>query len=276
MTCDLHIHSCYSFDGHASIADIAHAAKMHGVDIIAITDHCDMLDGPEGYSSYLSKEQERIHTFEELPSKENGPEVLLGIEIGNAQDYPNRTRQFLASRHFDFIIGAIHFLPDGSDIYKLPYPSPEEIDNMFRLHYISMKKLVDMGGFDTLAHLDYPVRVLKGKVSTTSIAQYRELVEPILKGLVEKNIALEVNTRGTYDWQNRVGPEDWVLARYRELGGKYLTIGSDAHTIAHVGRGFQEAIRALKRNGFDSYTIFRNRQPIQIPIDQQIAPLYKQ
>ena len=38
---------------------------------------------------------------------------------------------------------------------------------------------------------------------------------------------------------------------------------------------FSGQIDALKRNGFESYTIFRNRQPIQIPIDQQIAPLYK-
>lgn len=271
MTCDLHIHSCYSFDGHASVADIMRSAKSHGIDVIAITDHCDMLDGPEGYSSYLFNEQERIRAFEDLALKESGTELLFGIEIGNAQDFPKRTRQFLASRKFDFVIGAIHFLPDGSDIYKLPYSSSGEIDRMFRLHFSSMKKLVDMGGFDTLAHLDYPVRVLKGKVSTTSIAQYRELIEPVLEGLVEKNIALEINTRGTYDWQNRVGPEDWVLTRYRELGGKYLTIGSDAHTTAYVGAGFQEAIRALKRNGFDSYTIFRNRQPIQIPIDQKIV-----
>jgi histidinol-phosphatase (PHP family) len=83
---------------------------------------------------------------------------------------------------------------------------------------------------------------------------------------VQKNIALEINTRGTYDWQNRVGPEDWVLERYRELGGKYVTIGSDAHVTKYVGAGFTEAAAALKRTGFDSYTIYKDRCPVQIPL----------
>lgn len=267
MTCDLHIHSKFSFDGHSSVLNIVQAAQEHGVDIIAITDHCDMLDGPEGYSSYLHNEQERIQAFEEDIPENCATEVLYGIEIGNAIDFPERTRQFLACRQFDFVIGAIHFMPDGSDIYKLPYASAEEIDSMFRAYFLSMQKLVDMGGFDTLAHLDYPLRVLKGKIPSASVSQYRDLIEPILEGLVKKQIALEVNTRGTYDWQNRVGPEDWVLERYRDLGGQYITIGSDAHTTTYVGAGFQEAISALKRNGFHSYTIFRNRQPVQIPFD---------
>ena len=267
MTCDLHLHSIYSFDGKASVADICKAAKDHGVDIISITDHCDMTDGPEGIISYLNNEQARIAAFQELAANNSGVEVLYGVEIGNPYDMPERTAEFLSTRKFDFIIGSVHFLSDGSDIYYLPYSTPEEIDSMFRDHFISMKKLVDLGGFDTLAHLDYPVRVLRNKIPDTSVIRYRDLIEPVLETLVQKNIALEINTRGTYDWQNRVGPEDWVLTRYRELGGKYVTIGSDSHVTEHVGDGFREAAAALKRNGFDSYTIYRNRQPVQIPLD---------
>ena len=79
-------------------------------------------------------------------------------------------------------------------------------------------------------------------------------------------MALEINTRGTYDWQNRVGPEDWVLTRFRELGGKYVTIGSDSHVTRYIGEGFEAAAAALRRCGFDSYTIYRDRQPVQIPL----------
>ena len=58
MTCDLHIHSRYSFDGTASLEEICQSARDRGVDILALTDHCDMLDGPEGISAYLACEQE--------------------------------------------------------------------------------------------------------------------------------------------------------------------------------------------------------------------------
>lgn len=264
MTCDLHIHSRYSFDGTASLEEICQSARERGVDILALTDHCDMLDGPEGISAYLACEQELKAAYHQLDK--TGLQVLYGVELGNPHEFPRETEAFLAERKFDFIIGSVHFLPDGSDIYKLPYSTQEEIETMFRQHFLSMQHLVAYGGFDTLAHLDYPVRKLQGKIPDTSMLPYRELIEPVLELLVQKNIALEINTRGTYDWQNRVGPEDWVLQRYRELGGRYVTIGSDAHVTKYVGAGFAEAAEALKRTGFESYTIYKDRCPIQIPL----------
>lgn len=265
MICDLHVHSQYSFDGTASLQEICQSARKRGVGIIALTDHCDLLDGPEGISAYLACEQELKAAYRDLD--QTGIQVLYGVELGNSHEFPGETEAFLADRKFDFVIGSIHFLPDGSDIYKLPYRNGKEIDDMFRQHFLSMQRLAAYGGFDTLAHLDYPIRKLQGKIPNTSMLAYRDLIEPILELLVRKNIALEINTRGTYDWQNRVGPEDWVLERYRELGGKYVTIGSDAHVPQYVGAGFAEAAAALKRTGFDSFTIYKDRCPVQIPLD---------
>ena len=265
MTCDLHVHSCYSFDGVASLEEIYQSARNQGIAILALTDHCDMLDGPEGISAYLACEPELRTAYEKLDPA--GVEVLYGVELGNPHEFPRETERFLTNRTFDFIIGSVHFLPDGSDIYKLPYRTQEEIDSMFRQHFLSMQKLVSYGGFDTLAHMDYPIRKLQGKLPDTSMLPYRDLIEPVLELLVQQNIALEINTRGTYDWQNRVGPEDWVLNRYRELGGKYITIGSDAHVTKYVGAGFAQAAAALKRTGFDSYTIYRDRCPVSIPLE---------
>lgn len=266
MICDLHTHSKYSFDGIASIEELCSASSERGVEILAITDHCDLLDGPEGISAYLAVEEARAQEFFSLREHGQTPDLLWGIEIGNAIDCPQETSGFLQARSFDFVIGAIHFLPDGSDIYKLPYPDAASIDAMFRSYFDSMLQLVRLGGFDTLAHLDYPLRVLARKVPSPTVSQYREMIEPILAGLVAQNIALELNTRGTYDWQNRVGPEEWVLRRYRELGGELVTIGSDAHTTKYVGAGYQEAAELLQKTGFSAYTIYRNRKPQQITL----------
>lgn len=266
LTCDLHIHSRYSFDSDESLAEICRRAVKRNVGVIAITDHCDMIQGRDGIAYYLAVEEQRMEAFAKAREEYQQLEILYGIEIGNAMDCPAETRQFLESRKFDFIIGAIHFLPGGGDIYKLPYRDDREVTRMFRDYFISVEKLVRLGGFDSLAHLDYPLRVLKGKVPVPTIEGYRELIEPIMEGLVSQDIALEVNTRGIYDWQGRVGPEDWVLARYRELGGRRLTIGSDAHTASRTGVGFEQAAEALRRTGFRSYTVYRGRKPVDIPI----------
>ncbi|WP_455582395.1 histidinol-phosphatase HisJ family protein [Dysosmobacter sp.] len=264
MTCDLHNHSCYSFDGSASVEALCRAAIRHKIDILAITDHCDMTPGPEGFRSYLHGEPARLEEFAQVQRELGDLELLYGVEIGNAIDMPAQTADFLAKRRFDFIIGAIHFLPGGRDIYRLPYRSEEEIHGMFLRYFASVEALVELGGFDSLAHLDYPLRVLRGKVPAPSIARYRDLVDPILEKLARREIALEINTRGTYDWQHRVGPEEWVLARYRDLGGRYVTIGSDAHTASRIGAGFEDAAALLRRTGFESFTVYRNREPCQI------------
>lgn len=44
LTCDLHIHTCYSKDGESSVEDILKRAEELGLDAIAITDH-DTVDG---------------------------------------------------------------------------------------------------------------------------------------------------------------------------------------------------------------------------------------
>ena len=62
-------------------------------------------------------------------------------------------------------------------------------------------------------------------------------------------------------------PDEFQLRRYYELGGRMITLGSDAHTSSAVGNGIEEGIRLAYKCGFRSYTIFEKRKPISIPID---------
>ena len=268
MICDLHTHSRFSFDGSASLEEMSRSAAERGVRILATTDHCDMTGGAEGFQSYLDCEQGRLREYAAVKDLFPDLELLYGLELGNPEYMPEKTEEIMSARHFDFVIGGFHFLSDGSDIYKIDYPDEAFIDWMFEDYFTGMARMAAFGGFDTLAHLDYPLRVLKGKVPTPpSVRKYRDLIEPVLEILVRSDIALEINTRGTYDWQGRVGPEDWVLKRYRELGGRLVTIGSDAHLPRWVGEGFRQAADALRRSGFDSFTVYRDRKPFQIPLD---------
>lgn len=267
MICDLHTHSRFSFDGSTPLEVMLRSAVEHGVRILAITDHCDMTRGPEGFQYYLNQEPALIRDFQSVKPRFPELELLYGLELGNPMDLPEETAALLRERTYDLIVGGLHFLSDGSDIYKLDYSDEMAVDRMFRDYFTHMERMVDFGSFDTLAHLDYPLRMLRGKVpSPPSILRYRDLVEPILEKLVRSGIALEINTRGTYDWQGRVGPEEWVLRRYRELGGRLVTIGSDAHAPQWIGAGYAQAAELLTRVGYDSYTVFRNRVPCQIPL----------
>ena len=63
------------------------------------------------------------------------------------------------------------------------------------------------------------------------------------------------------------GQRENIVSRFRELGGKYITIGSDAHRWGDVGSGLEEGYRLAQRCGFSYVTVFEKRQPVLLPID---------
>ena len=267
MYFDQHLHSRFSQDGTPPIADIAAAALRRGMTAITITDHFDLCDAEIGYQFYLDHESARREEFERVREQYAGRlEIGWGLEIGHPYQMPDVAARFLESRSFDFILGSVHFLRDGSDIYLIDYDSPATIDRVFTEYFTDMLDLIDFGGFDSLAHLDYPLRVMRGKIGEPTVLPWRHLIEPILEKLVEKGIALELNTRGFMDWKKRQEPEDWVLRRYYELGGRLITIGSDAHVSDAVGVAVPDAAQKAYDLGFREVAYYRNREPTLYPL----------
>ena len=50
------------------------------------------------------------------------------------------------------------------------------------------------------------------------------------------------------------------------MGGERISIGSDAHTLTAVGRGFDDSAKNAKDVGFTHVTVFRERKPFFVPI----------
>ncbi|NLG53634.1 MAG: histidinol phosphate phosphatase, partial [Clostridiales bacterium] len=64
----------------------------------------------------------------------------------------------------------------------------------------------------------------------------------------------------------RIGLEPWVLELYAKSGGKYITVGSDAHKTEHVGLGLNNAADLIKNTGFNSITYYKDKKPFFISI----------
>ena len=95
---------------------------------------------------------------------------------------------------------------------------------------------------------------------------FREILDEILKTLVDKQIALECNTAGFKYGLGHPNPTEEILRRYRELGGELLTLGSDAHQPKHLAYDFARAGELLKTCGFQYYTVYKKRQPVFLPL----------
>ena len=57
------------------------------------------------------------------------------------------------------------------------------------------------------------------------------------------------------------------MKRYKELGGKLLTIGSDAHYAEHLGAGIDKGYELALKCGFDKIALYQDRTPPLIPIE---------
>ncbi len=68
---------------------------------------------------------------------------------------------------------------------------------------------------------------------------HKEIIEKILKVIIKKNKALEMNTSG-FVTEKRQYPKQEVIKLYKQLGGTKITYGSDAHDVRDLGRYFDK------------------------------------
>ena len=116
--------------------------------------------------------------------------------------------------------------------------------------------------FQTLGHLDYVVRYGKSREKEYSYTDYADIIDEILKLLIEKEKGLEVNSAGLKYGLPFAHPHPDVLKRYRELGGEIITIGTDAHTPEFVGMRARETQELLKSCGLNYVCTFEKKKPV--------------
>lgn len=267
VICDTHTHSVHSFDGSEQVRDMCITAIEKGISVLTITDHAEAMEGV----AYAQFERDRItkHQHDVMLAREEFGDrlnVLFGCEMGQPHLNPAYTQHILKEFDFDYVLGSLHFFRGNEDLYDVTY-TPKNVDARIRQYFAETEEMIEIGGFQCLGHLDYIMRRLEACYDALpSYHGYENEVYHILKMLVERDIALEVNTSGLRKWLSCIGIEDWVLSMYHELGGRYVTIGSDAHIAGDLGSGFNAACKLIREAGFSYYTYYMNRKPITISL----------
>lgn len=116
-----------------------------------------------------------------------------------------------------------------------------------------------------LGHIGYASRFYDGEDKVMRYADYADILDKILKKLIETDKGLEVNTKGISATGDTL-PSESILQRYFELGGKRITLGSDAHIPARIGEHIEATGKRLKQIGFTHYTSYTKRKPKQMEL----------
>ena len=112
--------------------------------------------------------------------------------------------------------------------------------------------------YDAFAHIDYLTRYWIYKGEYLEYADAPELFDELFKILADGNKAIEINTRRLDD-QKAIDALVPLYKRFAELGGKYCTLGSDAHYAEHVGRRMDVALAIAHECGLTP-VYFEKRQ----------------
>lgn len=263
---DTHNHTDNSFDGHHSPVYMCEAACNKGLRAIAFTDHCEV----DAFDS--DGERTVRQAFFEIAKAKSAFMgkllVLNGIELGQPAYDIETAEKILASQKFDIVIGSVHNLRNKQDFYYIEDFSEIDVNAELKEYFNEILTMLEWGNFDILAHLTYPFRYLYSRNNIRVDAfEYKNQIDAILSLAAEKEISLEINAAGLRQPINRLSPEFDVIKRFKELGGKFVSVGSDAHYAQHIAVGIKDAMMAAKEAGFDCVTLFQKRQPVEIPIE---------
>ncbi len=266
MLTDLHIHTDNSADAEHSITEVCVKAVEKHLKIIAITDHCEINDyEKDGYERAV-----RQSFFDVLKARgifAGRLELLQGIELGNATADPALAHQVIRTHPYDFVIGSLHCLMGKEDFAFLDYTKTDP-DALLTAYYAEMEHMVEWGEFDVLGHFTYPLRYINGEHHlNVDITRHEAEIARMLKKAIAKGIGIEINTSGLRQPYGQTLPNLWGLELYRVLGGKILTVGSDAHTMWDVGANITDGLKLAKQAGFSSTCVFRAREPVYLPIE---------
>ncbi len=221
IRCDLHLHTNHSSDSREILENYCKRAIALGVDCLCFTEHADHNPKDPGFGFY-----DAGAFFEELriarQTYGGRLKLLAGIEFSEPHLYKAGLESY-AKLPYDFILGSIHFWGDDlfpSDMIRRGIPA----EKCFEEYWPEVLKAVKSGGFDCVGHLDFPKRYYR------ELSYDRELLAEICTEMVKRDIILEVNTSSLRAGLDEAMPNADMLGIYKKCGGRYFTMGSDAHS----------------------------------------------
>lgn len=266
---DSHVHSDNSFDACHSVMFLCENAVQNHVDGLCITDHCEMLQYQE--EDYARRIEQSYFDAIKARTVFNGRlSVTSGIELSDMLHDEALTLEVISAHEFDAVLASQHNTMDGTDIYYSDFRewAPSDIHSYLESYFGYLYRLCKWDKHDILAHLTYPLRYIQGKCGIpVDLSRYADAIDMLLRETAQRGKALELNTAGLLQEIQDTAPPFSILKRFRELGGEFVTIGSDAHSADSLGQGISSGMLDLARAGFTRFAFYKQRQPLLMPID---------
>lgn len=267
---DLHVHTDNSFDGNHSATFLCEKAEFMDLRAVAFTDHCEV-DQFKDNRQYEKRIFQAFFEIAKVRSAFRGKLLVLnGIELGQPAYDPQTAEDIISRFDYDQVIGSVHNLREREDFYFMESFNLDETEKFLKEYFDEIINMIKWGNFDVLAHLTYPLRYFYAKSGiSVDLNNYKNQIDEILLLTAKNDKALEINTGGLRQPLNKLAPETDIIKRFKELGGKLVTVGSDAHYAEHLAMNIDKAYKAALDAGFNSIAFFQRRTPMLMKIENE-------
>ena len=286
MFADYHIHTYYSDDSTYPMEQVVKDAISKGITDLCFTDHVDY--GIKEDADKLTTEQRQelkvkiqnpnvpqynvdypayVAEYHDLKEKyADKINLKLGMEFGLQIHTIPQYQKLFNIYPFDFIIMSCHQV-ENKEFWTQEFQQGRSQDEYNQRYYDEiLAQVKNYHDYSVLGHLDLIARY--DKAGIYPFAKIRDKIAEILKIVIADSKGIELNTSSVrYKIHNAKGepeltPSREILALYKELGGRIITIGSDSHKPEHLGAYIAEQSKELKKLGFKEICTFEKMQPI--------------
>jgi histidinol-phosphatase (PHP family) len=245
-----------------SVEPFVEAARKAGVDEIGFTEHVYYFKQTRSLWTVPYQTERCVYDLEPyveaiVQARERGLPVKLGLEVDYVPGREDETRELLSPYPWDYLLGSIHYI-DGLGVDSEPrLLDAVGVEKAWTLYFDALGSAAGSGLFDSLSHPDL-VKIFGERAPSFDYA-------PVADAIAVGGVAVEVSTAGLRKPVGELYPHPDFLAACRDRGVP-VTLGSDAHSPDVVGRDFDRARKLLQTAGYETVTVFEQRQARQEPL----------
>lgn len=283
MYTDFHLHCEFSDDSKTPMEEQIERAIALGFQEICFTDHVDYgikKDWTEGdiewrggdgigtaaddleplanvnYPEYFAKLMRMRKTYG------NRITIRGGLECGVQRHTIPQYEKLLSTwkEELDFVLLSIHQVED-KEFWTGDFVKGRTQDEYNRRYYEELLYVSEhFTGYDCLAHMDLITRY--DPAGPYSFEAVKDILTEIFQVIIAKGKGIEINTSSWHYGLADTMPARDILKLYHSLGGKIITMGSDAHNPKYLGDHMDEAREVLKEIGFTEFYTFEKHKPV--------------
>ena len=270
MISNHHTHSLYS-DGSSQPEEYILEAISKGFNILGFTEHSP-LHFENSFSFRKENKEEYLALMQSL-KKKYGSQIAIysGMEMDYIPGMSENFSKIKSEYKLDYLIGSVHLVrpENNEELWFTDGPNYETYDKGLNelfagdirkavtRYYHQLNEMIETQHFDVIGHFDKIKMHNRDRFFKEDEPWYMALVSETLDLMQDRDVIVEVNTRGIYKQRSETTyPGLDILKQVKKLRIPVM-VNSDAHKPHELDGEFGYGFSILKEAGIDEVVYFK-------------------